>query len=46
MITHDMVVVANICDVVDVMYNGKIMESGTTDDIFYQLKEEYTKMLL
>lgn len=46
MITHDMGVVANICDVINVMYQGKIVESGVVDDIFYRPKEEYTKTLL
>jgi oligopeptide transport system ATP-binding protein len=46
MITHDMGVVANICDIVHVMYQGKIVESGAVDDIFYQPQNEYTKALL
>lgn len=46
MITHDMGVVANICDVINVMYQGKIVESGVVDNIFYKPQEEYTKMLL
>ena len=35
-ITHDLGVVAKIADFVDVMYAGKIVESGTVDDIFYE----------
>ncbi|EJP20426.1 oligopeptide/dipeptide transporter, C-terminal domain protein [Lachnoanaerobaculum sp. ICM7] len=46
MITHDLGVVANICDRIAVMYAGKIIESGLTDDIFYNPKHEYTKGLL
>ena len=46
MITHDLGVVANICDRIAVMYAGKIIESGLTDDIFYNHKHEYTKGLL
>ena len=46
MITHDLGVVASICDRISVMYAGKIVESGLTDDIFYNPKHEYTKGLL
>ena len=46
MITHDLGVVANICDRIAVMYAGKIVESGLTDEIFYNPKHEYTKGLL
>jgi len=46
LITHDLGVVAGICDRISVMYAGKIVESGTTDDIFYQPAHEYTKGLL
>ena len=46
MITHDLGVVANICDRIAVMYGGKIVESGRTDDIFYNPKHEYTKGLI
>ena len=46
MITHDLGVVASICDRIAVMYAGKIGESGLTDDIFYNPKHEYTKGLL
>jgi len=46
LITHDLGVVAGICDRISVMYAGKIVESGTTDDIFYQPSHEYTKGLL
>ena len=45
-ITHDLGVVAQICDRVNVMYAGRIVETGTTDDIFYNPKHEYTKGLI
>ncbi len=46
MITHDMGVVANLCDRVNVMYAGRLMESGTVNDIFYDAKHPYAKALL
>ena len=46
MITHDLGVVANMCDKIAVMYAGKVVEYGTTDDIFYRPSHEYTKGLL
>ena len=46
MITHDLGVVASRCDYIAVMYAGEIVEYGTTDDIFYNPKHEYTKGLL
>src|SRR5690554_5422637 len=45
-ITHDLGVVANIADRVAVMYAGKIVEYGTTDEIFYNPKHPYTWALL
>lgn len=45
-ITHDLGVVAGICDRIAVMYAGKIVECGTTDEIFYSPSHEYTKGLL
>lgn len=45
-ITHDLGVVANIADRVCVMYAGKIIEYGTSDDIFYNPKHPYTWGLL
>ena len=41
-ITHDLGVVANMADRVAVMYAGKIIEYGTSDDIFYDPKHPYT----
>ncbi len=46
MITHDLGVVAQLCDEVIVMYAGGICEKGTADEIFYSPKHEYTKGLL
>ena len=46
MITHDLGVVASICDRIAIMYGGKIVEEGTTDEIFYEPKHPYTKGLL
>ncbi len=46
LITHDLGVVAELCDEVLVMYGGKIVERGTADEIFYNPKHEYTKGLL
>ena len=46
MITHDLGVVAQMCDEVIVMYAGSVCEQGTVDDIFYNHQHEYTKGLL
>ncbi len=46
MITHDLGVVAQMCDEVIVMYAGSICEKGTADDIFYNPSHEYTKGLM
>ncbi|SHJ61568.1 ABC transporter ATP-binding protein [Paramaledivibacter caminithermalis] len=45
-ITHDLGVVANVADRIAVMYAGKIVEYGTTDEIFYNPKHPYTWSLL
>jgi ABC-type microcin C transport system duplicated ATPase subunit YejF len=45
-ISHDLGVVAGIADKILVMCNGVAMESGSTDDIFYQTQDDYTKRLL
>lgn len=45
-ITHNLGVVADICDKVSVMYAGKIVEQGPVDDIFYEPAHPYTKGLL
>src|SRR5699024_436922 len=46
LITHDLGVVANAADRVAVMYGGKIVETGTVDEIFYSPKHPYTWGLL
>ena len=46
MITHDLGVVAQMCDEIIVMYAGSICEQGTADEIFYNPSHEYTKGLL
>ena len=45
-ITHDLGVVAELCDRVAVMYAGYIVETGTADDIFFKPKHRYTAALL
>ena len=45
-ITHNLGVVAEICDRVSVMYAGKIVEQGDVNDIFYNPSHPYTKGLL
>ena len=46
MITHDLGVVAGICDTVCVMYAGRIVEKGTNDEIFKDPKHPYTQGLI
>ncbi|MBP5279768.1 MAG: ABC transporter ATP-binding protein [Erysipelotrichaceae bacterium] len=46
MITHDLGVVAKLCDRVAIMYGGKMVEIGTDKEIFYDPKHPYTKGLL
>ena len=46
LITHDLGVVAQMCDEVIVMYAGSICEQGTADEIFYNCRHEYTRGLL
>jgi len=45
-ISHDMAVIAEISDTVAVMYAGKIVEMGTTEDIFARPRHPYTQALL
>lgn len=45
-ITHDLGVVAKVADYVNVMYAGKIVESGTVNEVFYDPKHPYTWGLL
>jgi oligopeptide transport system ATP-binding protein len=46
LITHDLGVVAEVCDKVLVMYGGRVMESGVLDDIFRRNRHPYTRGLL
>ena len=46
MITHDLGVIASMCDEVIVMYAGRVAERGTAPQIFYRPKHEYTKGLI
>ena len=46
MVTHDLGVIASMCDEILVMYGGRVCERGTADDIFYRPAHEYTKGLL
>jgi oligopeptide transport system ATP-binding protein len=46
MVTHDLGVIASMCDEIMVMYGGRVCERGTADDIFYAPAHEYTKGLL
>ncbi|MGI6634308.1 MAG: ABC transporter ATP-binding protein [Christensenellales bacterium] len=46
MITHDLGVIAEMCDEIIVMYAGRICERGTAEEIFYNPRHAYTKGLL
>ncbi|MBO4991065.1 MAG: ABC transporter ATP-binding protein [Firmicutes bacterium] len=46
LITHDLGVVASLCDRINIMYGGKIVETGTDREIFYEPNHPYTKGLL
>ena len=46
MVTHDLGVIASMCDEILVMYGGRVCERGTADAIFYEPAHEYTKGLL
>jgi oligopeptide transport system ATP-binding protein len=46
MITHDLAVVAEICDRIIVMYAGEAVETGTVDEVFYSPQHPYTRGLL
>lgn len=46
MVTHDLGVIASMCDEIIVMYGGRVCERGTAEDIFYRSGHEYTKGLL
>ena len=46
MITHDLGVIAGMCDEVIIMYAGSVCERGTADNIFYRPRHAYTQGLL
>ena len=46
MVTHDLGVIADMCDEIIVMYGGRVCERGTAEDIFYRPHHAYTKGLL
>lgn len=46
MVTHDLGVIADMCDEIIVMYGGRVCERGSAEDIFYDPCHEYTKGLL
>ena len=46
LITHDLAVVASLCDYIYIMYGGKIVESGSDKEIFFDPRHPYTKGLL
>lgn len=46
MITHDLGVVASLCDRINIMYGGRLAETGTDKEIFYEPNHPYTKGLL
>ena len=46
MVTHDLGVIAGMCDEIIVMYGGRVCERGSAEDIFYGPSHEYTKGLL
>jgi peptide/nickel transport system ATP-binding protein len=45
-VTHDLGVVAKICDEVTVMFGGRVLESGPTAGVFAAPRHEYTAALL
>jgi len=45
LVTHDLPVVAQVCERAAVMYAGEIVESGRMDDLFHQPRHPYTRML-
>ena len=45
-VTHDLGVIADMCDEIIVMYGGRVCERGTAEDIFYRPHHEYTQGLL
>lgn len=46
LVSHDFGVIAGMCDYVKVMYQGRVVEEGTVEDIFYSPQHAYTQKLL
>ena len=46
LVTHDLAVAAGLCDRIMILYNGRLMESGTTSEVFTTPKHPYTVGLL
>ncbi len=46
MVTHDLGVIADMCDEIIVMYGGRVWKEVRSEDIFYRPHHEYTKGLL
>lgn len=46
MVTHDLGVVSQVCDHVNVMYAGRLVESASADDLFHRPMHAYTRALL
>lgn len=46
LISHDLGVVASLCERVQILYGGKIIETGTMEEIFYETRHPYTQGLL
>lgn len=46
MVSHDLAVVRSVCERVHVMYKGKVVESGSSEDVFSHPTDEYTRQLL
>ena len=46
MVTHDLGIAANLCDRIGIMYGGKIVETGSANEIFYEPNHPYTEGLL
>ena len=45
-VAHDLAVVRHICDRVLVMHHGRVVETGTVEDVFERPQQNYTKLLL
>ena len=45
LVTHDLPIVAQVCERAAVMYAGKIIESGSTEDLYHQPRHAYTRLL-